>query len=109
MSSFITFHTILNIYFIFNYICLTMWEYVHVTAGASGVQQRALNSLELELQVVVNCPAWVVRTKLGTSTKNSVCSDSLSHLYSLSCFFLFLLLLLFVGFEAGSLSEQEAH
>lgn len=46
-----------------------MWEYMNVSAGASGSQKRALNSLEMELQAVVNCPMWVVGTEFGTSIR----------------------------------------
>lgn len=34
---------------------------------AQGSQKRASDALELELEVVVRCPMWVLRTKSGSS------------------------------------------
>ena len=36
--------------------------YMYVSVGDHGGQKRALESLELELRVAVNCPSWVLGT-----------------------------------------------
>lgn len=50
-------------------VSVSVWEYVHVSAGAQGGQKRSLDLLELEAQVVVSCPTWVLGTKLGPSER----------------------------------------
>lgn len=42
---------------------------MHRSACAHRVKGRVLDSLELELQEVVNCPVWVLGTELGLSAK----------------------------------------
>jgi hypothetical protein len=44
----------------------------HMHVGASGGQQRALDSLELELQEIVNHLMWVMGTEPGSSTSGLV-------------------------------------
>lgn len=43
---------------------MSMCRYVHVRAGAWGDQKTVLDSLELELQVTVSCPTWVLCKKI---------------------------------------------
>ena len=48
----------LTINFYFIYVCLSVdkqWYYAHVSISAQRGQKKALDPLELELQVVVNC------------------------------------------------------
>lgn len=53
-------------------LIICMWwrvGYVQVNAGKHGQQKRVLDALELELQLIVNSPALVLRTKFGSSGK----------------------------------------
>lgn len=43
-------------------------SYVHVSRDACG-SQRTQTSLELEVQVFVNCPTWVPEAELRSSAK----------------------------------------
>lgn len=43
--------------------------YMYVGIDDYGSCTKSLASLKLELQVVVNCPAWVLGTELGSSVK----------------------------------------
>lgn len=42
-----------------------------MSEGALGDQKRAPDSLELELQVTVNCPSWVLGTDLRLSIRTA--------------------------------------
>lgn len=42
------------------YLC----EYVHLCAGVFGGEEKQLSPLELELQMVIKPPDWVLRTVL---------------------------------------------
>lgn len=66
-------------FIIFNYahLYVSVWVCTGVSAGTLRGQKRALDPLELELQVVRSHPTWVLGTKLW---KNSVCAQLLSCL-----------------------------
>jgi hypothetical protein len=44
---------------------------VHVSAGASGIKKRVLESLELELKLVENCLIWVLWSARKGEKKSS--------------------------------------
>lgn len=46
---------------VFAYVCVT---------NCKGQKKRALDTLELEFQMVVNCPLWVPHMDLGSSCKD---------------------------------------
>lgn len=46
-------------------LCMCM----HMSACAFGVQKRVLESLELEIQAIMNCLTWVLGTELRTSAR----------------------------------------
>lgn len=46
------------------YVCLCVCVYVQGSKGACRGQKRALDPLELELQVTVGCLMWVLGTEL---------------------------------------------
>lgn len=52
-------------------VCVRTLVHVHicfcVCMGSCGGQQTSLDSLELELQVVVSCHMWALGTELGSS------------------------------------------
>lgn len=39
---------------------------VHVAAGAHRGKKKVLDTLDLEVQVTVNCLTWVLKTNLGS-------------------------------------------
>ena len=50
-----------------------------MSAGVLGVQQRAPDLLELELQVVGSCLAWILGTECGSSGTAAI---GLNHRHS---------------------------
>lgn len=52
-------------------MCVSVCRYVCVSEGALADQKRAPDSLELELQVTVNCPSWVLGTDLRLSIRTA--------------------------------------
>lgn len=48
-------------------MCVSVWVSSHECSTHGG--QEDIGPLELELQVVVNCPMWVLRIELGSSAK----------------------------------------
>lgn len=54
--------------------------YVHMSAGAPWVQKRVLDLLEMELQILVSSPVWVLGTELRSiaRTVHSVTAEHLS-------------------------------
>lgn len=67
--------------FVFNFqLYVYVWGYVHVISGASGVQKKELDLLEMELQVVVHHAEWVLRAGLSFSAWEvyviNLCSSS---------------------------------
>lgn len=48
-----------------------VYIYTNVTTGAEGIQKRAFDILELELQVVVNFPECILGTKFMFSTRTA--------------------------------------
>lgn len=50
-------------------MCVSMCLYIHVSAGAYISQKRVLEFLELDLQVFVSHPTWVLRNKLRCSVR----------------------------------------
>lgn len=65
---------------------------VHMGTSTCEGQKRASVLLELELQVVVRCVTWVVKTELGLSVEeNSLKSQGISAaLWTVVLFFFFL-------------------
>lgn len=59
------FKDLFNFYVFYLHVCLCTPS----VPGVRGVQKRVLAPQELELQGVVNCLMWVLRTKLGLSVK----------------------------------------
>lgn len=53
--------------------CVSVYRYVHMSAGACKGQKKASNFLQLELWVVVSCLTWVMGTGLGSSVR-AVCT-----------------------------------
>lgn len=51
------------------YACVSVSEYVHMSAVAHGGQKRVPDSLEFKSQVVVSHPTWVLGTELQSSAK----------------------------------------
>lgn len=49
------------------FVCLACVFGHYVYAGGHGGQKKALNLLELELQVVMSCLTWELGTKLWSS------------------------------------------
>lgn len=54
------------------YACVIVYAYMHTHVDACGGQKTALDPLELESQVLMSCPFWVMGTKLGSSGKHQV-------------------------------------
>lgn len=46
------------------YLCVVGGQYMHVRAGAPGGQGRTLALVDLELQVPLSDPTWVLGTAL---------------------------------------------
>lgn len=46
----------IKVYFIFKYVCVPLWHYVHVSAGTCQDQTRVSDALKLSM--------WVLGTKL---------------------------------------------
>lgn len=80
-------HTVIHIYTqfeTFNYvsICITLWVCTEKKCSVNGGQKRVLDSLQLELQVTVRCPMWVLGTKLGSPIRVCIPEPSLYlHIY----------------------------
>jgi hypothetical protein len=49
------------------YVCVSVFEYVHVCAGVQGGEKRVSDALGLELRAVLSCPAWVLGVKPSAS------------------------------------------
>lgn len=66
-------HVCLELLFCFDYmnVCICVQVCVCVSEGALGDQKRVPDSLELELQVTVNCPSWVLGTDLRLSIRTT--------------------------------------
>lgn len=60
----------IKVYFIFKYVYVPLWDYVHVSAGTCQGQTRRSDALKLNM--------WVLGTKL--ICKNSELTQPLSHL-----------------------------
>ena len=58
------------------YIYLSIWEFMHVYAGALSCETGVSDPLELELEEVVSCLMWMLGTRLRFSSQ-TVCA--LSH------------------------------
>jgi hypothetical protein len=43
---------------------MSVCTYVHMTMLAHGGEKKVLDPLDLELQVIVSCQTWVLRTEL---------------------------------------------
>lgn len=67
---FLTAPLILN----FNYVykCVSPYGNVHMSSGAQRGQKRVLSSLELELHMAVSCSAWMMETKVGSSSREQL-------------------------------------
>lgn len=48
---------------------MSLWGYMHMIAAVSRGQERALNPLVIELQVVVSFLLWVLGTYIYSSVK----------------------------------------
>lgn len=58
------------------YVCVSECEYMHVNVGTCRHQETVSDVLEMELQAAVNCPTWVLETKVGSSGRKA---SALSH------------------------------
>lgn len=72
------------------YLCLCLCEYVHLYAGVFGGEERQLNPLELELQVVIKPRDWVLGTALWSSTRtvSALSHRATSSVHLLLCIYL---------------------
>lgn len=72
----------IKIFIITLYICVHACQYVyHVHLGAHEGQKRAWESLELELQEVVNHPVWILGIESQSSARVAS-TQFLSYLFS---------------------------
>lgn len=52
----------------------------HMRVGVCGIQKRVLDSLEPELQAVMSCQKFVLRTKFESCGEATLCASWLSCL-----------------------------
>lgn len=82
---------------------------VHMVAGAHRGKKKVLDTLDLEVQVTVNCLTWVLKTNLGSfviiNHFPSPQSPPLSFSLSLSIFPFLSLSLLFAHFHGACLKS----
>lgn len=60
---------------LFGYMSVSLYDMDTVCVQEHTGQEKLLDPLEVELQVVVNGPVWVLETKLGSSGRRSSTLD----------------------------------
>lgn len=53
-------------------LCVSVCEYVHVSAHVLKVHKRELDPLELELQTAVSCLTCVLETELQSAVRGAL-------------------------------------
>jgi hypothetical protein len=64
-------HFKLFLSFNFVYMCMTMYGHVQLSAGALRVQ-KGCRKREIELQMVLSSPGWVLGTELRSSARTAL-------------------------------------